>query len=165
MAEDKKNTESKEEFVNPIDPDKITENPGLLPYAHTVGGVAIKPEDQGKIKGRAMGAMRQQTERQMEQLYDQMRTLANQAKGLQKRVEVSEQIYKVGLRFDPIMGHTYYLYQKKDGTDTLSLLSPEEWGRSFPYSHFVASAELLYDHTWDVKRVAEEEEQEGEEQV
>jgi hypothetical protein len=34
------------DFVNPIDKDKVAENPGLLPYAHSVGGPPIKPEDQ-----------------------------------------------------------------------------------------------------------------------
>ena len=42
-----------EEFINPIDKDKIAENPHLLPYAHTRGGVNIKPVDKGKVKGRA----------------------------------------------------------------------------------------------------------------
>ena len=32
---------------NPIDKDKITETPSLLPYAHTIGGVVIRPEDVG----------------------------------------------------------------------------------------------------------------------
>ena len=40
--------------VNPIDKDKIAENPHLLPYAHTVGGALVKPEDKGRIKGRAV---------------------------------------------------------------------------------------------------------------
>ena len=50
-----------EEFINPIDPDKITETPSTLPYAHHSGSALIKPEDRGKIKGRALSAMDHQT--------------------------------------------------------------------------------------------------------
>ena len=37
----KENTPAEEAFVNPIDKDKVAENPGLLPYAHTAGGAVI----------------------------------------------------------------------------------------------------------------------------
>jgi len=134
---------------NPIDKDKTAENPGLLPYAHTVGGAIIRPEDKGKIKGRAMSAMRQQTEKQFSQLYKQMQVLADQANDLKKRVEISERIYSSDMPFEPLVSHTYYVYEKKDGSDILSMISPEEWGRSMPYT-FIAQATLLADHTWEV---------------
>lgn len=75
---------SNEIDVSKIDLDKMkektAETPSLLPYAHTAGGAVIKPEDVGKIKGRAVSAMREQTEMQMSQLYEQMQLLAEQAK-------------------------------------------------------------------------------------
>ena len=55
--------------------EKTTDQPGLLPYAHTSGGAVIKPEDLGKIRGKSVLAMHQQTDNQMQQLYDQMETL------------------------------------------------------------------------------------------
>jgi hypothetical protein len=135
---------------NPIDKDKVAENPGLLPYAHTVGSAVIKPEDKGKIKGRAVVAMRQQTERQMSQLYKQMQLLAEQANELKRRVEVSERIYSADMGFEPLIGHTYYLYERKDGSDLLSMVAPHEWGRSTTFSRFIAKVTLLADHTWEV---------------
>jgi hypothetical protein len=131
--------------------EKTTENPGTIAFPHTVGGAVIKPEDRGKIKGRAVKAMHQQTDRQMKQLYDQMQTLANQAKDLQKRVEVSERVYMARMNFEPLIGHTYYLYQKKDGSDILSMVAPEEWGRSFPFEELVGKVTMLADHTWEVE--------------
>ncbi len=44
-----------------IDPDKVTDSPGLLPYAHHVGSAMIKPIDQGRTEGLAMSAMYEQT--------------------------------------------------------------------------------------------------------
>ena len=138
-------------FLNPINPDKVAENPGLLPYAHTAGGAVIKPDDMGKVKGRSVLAMRQQTDRQMNQLYEQMEVLARQAKLLADRKEISERIYDAAMGFEPIISETYYLYEKEDGSDLMSLVAPEEWGRSFKYSRFLAKVTLLADHTWDVE--------------
>ena len=142
---------SQDPFLNPINPDKVAENPGLLPYAHTAGGAVIKPDDMGKVKGRSMLAMRQQTDRQMNQLYEQMEVLARQAKLLADRKEISERIYDAAMGFEPIISETYYLYEKENGADLLSLVAPEEWGRSFKYSRFLAKVTLLADHTWEVE--------------
>ena len=138
---------SEDPFLNPINPDKVAENPGLLPYAHTAGGAVIKPDDMGKIKGRSVLAMRQQTDRQMNQLYEQMEVLARQAKLIAERKEISERIYEAAMGFEPIISETYYLYEKEDGSDLMSLVAPEEWGRSFKYSRYLAKVKLLADHT------------------
>ncbi len=131
--------------------EKTTEQPGLIAFPHTVGGAVIKPEDQGKMKGRAVSAMRQQTDRQMRQLYEQAQTLARQAQAIKDRVDISERIYEAEMNFEPIIAHTYFLYQKKDETDVLSLVAPEEWGRSYPFKAYVAKVTLLSDHTWEVE--------------
>ena len=149
---------SKKNSGRKIDVDKIdmermaemtTPNPGIIPFPHTVGAAMIKPEDKGKIKGRAISAMYDQTEMDMKQIYEQMQLLAEQAKTIQSRVTVSERIYQAKMSFDPIISRVYHLYQKKDGTDTLSLVSPQEWGKSCPYE-FIATVKLLADHTWEV---------------
>jgi Protein of unknown function (DUF2452) len=149
MAKKKKQAEA-EVFVNPIDKTKVAENPGLLPYAHTAGGAVIRPEDKGRIRGNAMTAMYDQTDRQMEQLRQQMETLAKQARSLQQRMSVSEMIYQAEVPFQPVIHHIYHLYQRKsDGQHLLSMISPTEWGRKQPYE-YLATVRLLGDHTWEV---------------
>lgn len=135
--------------------EKITDFPGLIAFAHTVGSALIKPVDKGKIKGQALAAMHDQTNRQFRQVMDQMQILMGQAHELKKRVEVSERIYQSNLNFSPVIHQVYYLYQRKDGSDFLSMISPEEWGRSFPYNHMVACVRLLSDHTWEVLESAD----------
>jgi hypothetical protein len=137
---------------NPIDKDKVTETPGTLAYPHTVGGVVIRPEDVGRVKANALSAMNQQTELQLDQIREQIRLLAEQVERIEKRKQVSMLIYGSEMSFDPIIGHDYHLYRKKDGRLVLSMVKPTEWGRSMPYEH-VASVRLLSDHTWDVKEV------------
>ncbi|WP_291785092.1 DUF2452 domain-containing protein [Cecembia sp.] len=132
--------------------EKTTENPGLLPYAHQSGSAIIKPEDKGKITGRAVAAMHSQTDMQMAQIYQQMQLLADQAKTIKSRVEVSERIYQSSIGFEPLINHHYFLYEKEDQTDFLSMVAPEEWGKKKPFSKFIAEVKLLADHTWEVIR-------------
>ncbi len=152
-------TKKKKIDITKIDLDRMkemtTENPGLLPYAHQAGSAIIKPEDKGKITGRAVSAMHSQTDMQMAQIYKQMQLLADQAKTIQKRVEVSERIYQTSMNFEPLINHIYFLYEKEDGTDFMSMVSPEEWGRKKRYSKFVAEIKLLADHTWEIIREGE----------
>lgn len=136
-----------------IDPTKTVENPGLIPFAHTVGGVVIRPEDMGKVKSKALTAMRQQTDRHLKQLYEQMQTLAVQATSLKERVEISERIYQTEMKFEPLVGHTYFLYEREDGTDFLSMIAPDQWGRSAKFANVISKITLLADHTWDVEKV------------
>lgn len=138
------------EFVNPIDKDKITENPHSLEYGHHAGSALIKPEDQGKLKGRALSAMEFQTDMQLGQIYEQMQLLAEQARKLQDRKTISEKIYLAEMRFEPLINHIYHLYQKENSSYLLSLIGPYQWGRSKRTVEFVATVRLLADHTWDV---------------
>ncbi len=148
----KKKPTDQPEFVNPIDKDKIAETPGLLPYAHSVGGAVIRPEDKGQIRGNAMLAMYDQTDRQMGQLREQMETLVKQAAELKQRKEISERIYSADIHFQPVIHHIYHLYQRADETYTLSLVAPHEWGRKKPFT-YCATVRLLGDHTWEVINV------------
>jgi hypothetical protein len=137
-----------EEFKNPIDKEKITDNPGLLPYAHHVGSAIIKPIDKGKIKGLAMTAMYQQTESQLTQIKDQVETLIKQAQEIHDRIAISEKIYKADVNFRPIIHKVYYLYDREK-SPILSLISPKEWGKNPPYT-YLATVRLMADHTWEV---------------
>ncbi len=147
MSEEKK----KSNIQNPIDPDKISENPHSLEYGHHVGSAVIKPEDIGKLKGRSLTAMEYQTDQQLTQLYEQMQLLAEQAKKINKRKEISERIYNASFRFDPIINHVYYLYEDDQGKEILSIIAPNEWGRTRKNNYaYIAQIKLLADHTWEI---------------
>lgn len=151
MASDNKNLKVDIEKVDlEKEKDKVSETPGIIAFPHHVGGVAIRAEDKGKIKGRALSAMKEQTDSQMNQLYDQARLLAAQANAIKRRVEISERIYLAQMNFDPIISHIYFVYEKKNGDDVLSMVAPTEWGRTIPFAKFLAKVKLLSDHTWEV---------------
>ncbi len=141
--------QQKEDFINPIDKDKITDKPGLLEYGHHSGSALIKPVDAGKVKGRALSAMYDQTDMQLAQLKQQIDLLARQAQHIKDRAKISEKIYKARMSFEPLIGHTYYLYENTSGEYVLSMIKPDEWGRKKPY-FYIATTKLLADHTWEI---------------
>ncbi len=120
----------------------------VLPYASSVGSVAIRPTKEGIIKHKALSAMEEQTNMQLDQIRQQIELLARQAHEIQKRKELSMIIYEAKLSFKPQIGHTYHLYEKKDGSFMLSLVAPGEWGDTGPFKQFHSSVKLLADHTW-----------------
>jgi hypothetical protein len=157
MSDDKK---PKPIDVDAIDLDvlkqKTTDIPGLLEYAHNIGGFSVVPTKEGQIKSTALKAMEQQTNKQMDQIYEQMKLLAKQVNEIKNRAEISHLIYEAKMSFKPIIGESYYLYEGKDGKHTLSLIAPEEWGEKIPFKKYLAKATLLADHTWDVEKVEED---------
>jgi hypothetical protein len=149
----------KDKKAKPIDVDKIdldlmkkhtTDMPGLLEYAHSVGGFSIVPTKEGAIKGRALKVMEEQTNMQMDQIFQQMKLLAEQAQKIKSRAEISVEIYDATLGFEPLVGNSYFLYEKSNGKKLVSMVSPQEWGETIPFESFIAQVKLLADHTWDI---------------
>ncbi len=138
-----------QDWVNPIDEDKVAETPHNLPYAHNVGSQLIEPIDRGRVKGRAVSAMYDQTEAQLDQIREQIELLARQARQIKQRVHISEEIYLAEMNFDPLIGKIYHLYRRADDRPVLSLVGPREWGGRPPYA-FMATVRLLSDHTWEI---------------
>lgn len=120
----------------------------VLPYSAAVSGAVIKPNEEGIIKHKALTAMEEQTNMQLDQIRQQIELLALQAHEIQKRKELSMKIYGAKLSFKPNIGQTYHLYEREDGSYLLSLVSPKEWGKSGPFKSFISSVQLLADHTW-----------------
>lgn len=119
----------------------------VLPYSASVSGAVIKPTELGVIRHQALSAMEEQTNMQLTQIRQQIELLAIQAKEIQKRKELSMIIYDSKISFAPVIGQTYYLYEKEDNSHLVSMISPKEWGKKAPYK-FLAAVKLLADHTW-----------------
>lgn len=120
----------------------------VLPYSASVSGAVIRPTEEGMIRHHALNAMEEQTNMQLTQIRQQIELLAIQAREIQKRKELSMIIYDARMGFSPVIGQTYYLYQKEDGSHLVSMVSPKEWGAKLPFKTFVSAVRLLADHTW-----------------
>ena len=120
----------------------------VMPYSTSVSGAVIKPTEEGVIRHKALSAMEEQTNMQLDQIRKQIELLALQAQEIQMRKELSMIIYNAKLSFAPVIGNLYYLYEKQDETHIVSMISPKEWGGSGPFKKLVAQVKLLADHTW-----------------
>lgn len=120
----------------------------VLPYSSSVSGALVKPNEEGIIRHHALTAMEEQTHMQLAQIRQQIELLAIQAREIHQRKELSLIIYNAKLSFNPVIGQTYYLYEKEDGSHLVSLVGPKEWGVKIPFKDFVAAVKLLADHTW-----------------
>ncbi len=121
----------------------------VMPYSTSVSGAVIKATEEGVIRHKALTAMEEQTNMQLDQIRKQIELLAIQAQEIQMRKELSMIIYGAKLSFVPVIGHTYFLYEKADASHVLSLISSKEYGGGAgPYKKFVAPVKLLADHTW-----------------
>src|SRR5204862_6447864 len=111
----------------------------VLPYSAAVSGAIIRPTEEGMIKHKALTAMEEQTNMQLDQIRKQIELLALQAHEIQKRKELSMMIYSARLSFKPNIGQTYYLYEKKDDSFMLSLFSPKEWDSGGPFRTLISA--------------------------
>lgn len=111
--------------------DKSADNPGLLSYPHSIGSAPIKPENTSSFINRA-------TNKVNKEFKDRFERLKTEYESLLEELEWNKIIYESELRFEPVVGEIYHLYQK-DGKNFISLIGPDEWKHkylgSFRFSH------------------------------
>ena len=69
----------------------------VLPYASSAGSVAIRPTKEGVIKHKALSAMEDQTNMQLNQIKEQIELLARQAQEIRKRKEEAVRVLLLNL--------------------------------------------------------------------
>ncbi len=91
-----------------------------LTYASNVGAPAIRLEDVGGWKQiQAQNANKIFTKK-YEEIKDEFKKLVDE-------VSWNEFVYSATYNFVPVIGETYYLYERDNGTIFLSLIEPNEW--------------------------------------
>ena len=95
-----------------------------LTYASNVGAPAIRLEDVGGWKRIQAQTANKIFTKKYEEIKDQFKDLVDE-------VSWNEFVYSSTYNFIPVIGETYYLYEKGDGTPFLSLIAPTEWNMKF----------------------------------
>jgi hypothetical protein len=68
-----------------------------------------------------------------------------------EKKRISKIIYQSEIKFEPIVLGIYYLYIRNSSEQFISMIGPNEWGRSQKnLLDFIAKIRLQYDHTWEV---------------
>jgi hypothetical protein len=95
-----------------------------LTYGSSTSAPAIRLEDVGGWKQiQAQNANKIFTKK-----YEEIK---NEFKRLVDEVSWNEFVYSSTYNFLPVIGETYYLYEKNDGNVFLSLIAPNEWRMKF----------------------------------
>jgi hypothetical protein len=117
------------------------------PKSHSI----VKEVDLHKPIAQGLFTLDGQIEIQGEQILQQIELLKNQALQIQERKRISKIIYDSEIKFDPIIKGMYYLYIRNETEQFISMVGPNEWGRSQKSKlDYIASIRLDYDHTWEI---------------
>jgi hypothetical protein len=103
--------------------DKSTDKPGLLPYPHHIGSVPIKPENTSTFVNRGVNKVNHEFK-------DRFERLRKEYESLLEEYEWNKVIYESDLRFEPVVGEIYHLYNS-DGKKFISLIGPNEWNKEY----------------------------------
>jgi len=95
-----------------------------LTYGSNVGAPAIKLEDVGGWKQIQAFVANKQFKTKYEELKEEFRKLVDE-------VSWNEFVYSSKYNFIPVIGETYYLYERENGDAFLSMISPSEWNMKF----------------------------------
>ncbi|GAB4336557.1 MAG: hypothetical protein Kow0089_06960 [Desulfobulbaceae bacterium] len=80
-------------------------------------------------------------------IVDQIRKLREQAEAVLEKARQDQDLHRVRCTFKRVVGKTYHLYEKEDGSRYFSLLSPDDW-RGSPPDRYVAPYRLEPDLSW-----------------
>jgi hypothetical protein len=98
--------------------------PRELTYGSNNGAPAIRLDDVSGWKQNQANKANKVFTKKFEEIKDEFANLIDE-------VQWNEFVYSTNYNFIPVMGETYYLYKKPDGTNFLSLISPDEWNMEF----------------------------------
>jgi hypothetical protein len=97
-------------------------NASLLSYSTSVGAPVIKMDDVVSWKSRGISNVNKEFENKFNELKIQYEKLMQE-------FEWNELVYNSKFSFEPVIGEIYHLYANKDGTNSLSLIAPNEWNK------------------------------------
>jgi hypothetical protein len=98
--------------------------PRELTYGSNNGAPAIRLDDVSGWKQNQANKANKVFNKKFEEIKDEFAHLIDEVKW-------NEFVYSTNYNFIPVIGETYYLYRKSDGTNFLSLISPDEWNMEF----------------------------------
>ena len=107
-----------------------------LTYGTDLGAPVIKMDNVGGWKQAQVGKVNKIFTKKFNEIKDEFKELIDE-------VNWNEFVYLANCSFIPVIGETYYLYEKNNGDVFLSLIKPSEWNVKY-----VGSARLESDNKW-----------------
>lgn len=95
-----------------------------LTYGSNHGAPAIKLDDVNGWKQSQIHSANKQFKTRYDELKEEFQKLVDE-------VNFNELVYSSKYSFIPVVGESYYLYDKGDGTTFMSLISPNQWNQKY----------------------------------
>lgn len=95
-----------------------------LTYGSNQGAPAIKLEDVTGWKNSQIQTVNKQFKNRYDELKEEFQKLIDEVKS-------NELVYSSKYSFIPVVGESYYLYDKGDGTTFMSLIEPTQWNQKY----------------------------------
>ena len=122
-------------------PDNVAPNPHSLPYASNLGAPVIKPNH--SLGGWKIGAVRRANKHYSER-YEKLK---QEFLDLYAEYQWNELIFNAEMKFKPVIGQEYYLYERKSGEFYLTLFSPNDTIKG--KEGYIGKFRLNYDNRWE----------------
>jgi hypothetical protein len=113
-------------------PDSYVVDRKLKSYPTEIGSLNFKSDDIELFKINKTSKLKNFYNQKFEEIKQEYISLMND-------IEVNERLYNCKYSFEPIVGQTYHLYLKDDGTEFLSIIAPNEWKKTFIGSYLYDS--------------------------
>lgn len=118
-------------------PDFYVPDRKLKSYPTELGSQKFSPDDITLFKIEKTNKLKHHYTSKFEEIQKEYQKLMNE-------ISINERLYLAKHNFEPIPGHSYYLYQKEN-EEFLSMISPEEWGNKYNY---IGKFQFLSDGRW-----------------
>ncbi len=118
-------------------PDSFVPDRRLKSYPTELGSQKFSPDDISLFKMEKASKLKNHYNSKFVELQKEYQKILDE-------ISINERLYLADHSFEPIAGHSYYLYQKESG-EFLSIISPEEWGNRYEY---IGKFQFLSDGRW-----------------
>lgn len=119
-------------------PDSYVPDRRLKSYPTELGSQKFSPDDITLFKIEKTNKLKHHYTSKFEEIQKEYQKLMNE-------ISTNERLYLAKHNFEPIPGHSYYLYQKEN-EEFISMISPEEWGNKYVY---LGKFQFLSDGRWE----------------
>lgn len=119
-------------------PDSYVFDRSIKSYPTEIGSQPFKPDEIQLFKIDKSNKLKHHYVSKFEEL-------KNEYQKLMEDISMNERIYESKYNFQPIVGKTYYLYEKDVNDEFLSIISPSEWNYKY---QLIGSYQLQTDGRW-----------------
>lgn len=123
-------------------------------YPTEVGSAIFAPVPVREQKDIMLNTAKMNAEAEYDRIMESVRVLQQQALDIQKRLMITDLVYRAKYNFRPVHGKMYWLAEDLHVNEVvLLMLGPDDWSSSPPVRYkYITQVKYLGDHTWkDIK--------------